>query len=142
MFNLGIDNEIIKKNPLAKISKLREDNHKIRFLTIEEEEKLFAEIERKHEVLDRYTRKKKLIQPYLFLKPIVITALQTGMRRGEILNLRWTNIDFDFGFIELLDTKSVKQERYLYHQPLERYLKTLKRNQNMFSLTRKRMNLI
>lgn len=111
MFNLGIDNEIIKKNPLAKISKLREDNHKIRFLTIEEEKRLFAEIERKLEVLDRYTKKKKLIQPYLFLKPIVITALQTGMRRGEILNLKWTNIDFDFGFIELLDTKSGKARK-------------------------------
>lgn len=34
MFNLGIDNEIITNNPLAKITKLREDNYKIRFLTI------------------------------------------------------------------------------------------------------------
>lgn len=31
-------------------------------------------------------------------------ALQTGMRRGEILNLEWSNIKN--GYIELLETKS------------------------------------
>ena len=111
MFNLGIDNEIIKNNPLTKIAKLREDNHKIRFLTVEEEQRLFEEIEKEHEVLDRYTRKKKIVQPYLFLKPIIITALHTGMRRGEILNLKWSNIDFEYGYIELLDTKSGKARK-------------------------------
>ena len=33
------------------------------------------------------------------------------MRRGEILNLKWSNIDFDYGFIELLDTKSGKARK-------------------------------
>lgn len=111
MFNLGIDNGILRSNPLEKITKLREDNHKIRYLTKDEEKRLFIEIERKYEVLDRYTRKKKIVQPYLYLKPIVITALHTGMRRGEILNLKWKNLDFAQGFIELLDTKSGKARK-------------------------------
>ncbi len=111
MFNLGIDNEIIRNNPLQKTAKLREDNHKIRFLSTEEEIRLFKAIEYEHEVLDRYTRLKKIVKPYLFLKPIIITALQTGMRRGEILNLKWSNIDFTYGFIELLDTKSGKARK-------------------------------
>ena len=111
MFNLGIDNEIIRNNPLKKTAKLREDNHKIRFLSMEEELRLFKAIEYEHEVLDRYTRLKKIVKPYLFLKPIIITALQTGMRRGEILNLKWSNIDFTYGFIELLDTKSGKARK-------------------------------
>jgi len=29
-----------------------------------------------------------------FLRPIVVTALQTGMRKGEIINLKWANVDF------------------------------------------------
>jgi integrase len=28
------------------------------------------------------------------LEPIIITALNTGMRKGEILNLKWSNVDF------------------------------------------------
>jgi integrase len=40
----------------------------------------------------------------LHLKPIVITALHTGMRLGEILNLEWeNNIDLKHGLIILTD---------------------------------------
>ncbi len=96
---------------MQKTAKLREDNHKIRFLTIDEEQRLFKALEHEQVVTDRYTRQKKSVKPYLFLKPIVTTALQTGMRRGEILNLKWSNIDFNYGFIELLDTKSGKARK-------------------------------
>ena len=71
MFNLGIDNGLITQNPVSKVKKLQEDNHKIRFLTIEEENRLYKALPD-------------------FLKPIVTVALQTGMRKGEILNLQCT----------------------------------------------------
>jgi integrase len=35
------------------------------------------------------------------LKPILVTALHTGMRRGEILALRWSHLDRENGFIRL-----------------------------------------
>ena len=40
------------------------------------------------------------------LKPIVITALNTGMRRGEILSLKLEQIDLRHGYISLVDAKS------------------------------------
>jgi integrase len=40
------------------------------------------------------------------LKPIVITALNTGMCRGEILSLKWDNVDMKHGFILLDKTKN------------------------------------
>jgi integrase len=41
------------------------------------------------------------------LMPIVVTALNTGMRKAEILNLKWdTNIDLKHGFIMLDKTKN------------------------------------
>ena len=127
IFSIGVDNEIISNNPLRKVTKLREDNHKIRFLTIEEEKRLFSEIEREYEVIDKYTRKKKIIQPYLYLKPIIITALLTGMRRGEIFNLKWSNIDFEYGFIELLDTKSGKARKIPLSETIENLLKNIEK---------------
>jgi integrase len=40
------------------------------------------------------------------LYPIVFTALNTGMRKSEILNLQWKDIDFKNRYIYLKDTKS------------------------------------
>ena len=108
VFNLGVDNELVSNNPVAKVKKLLEDNHKIRFLTAEEEIRLFKYLPE-------------------FLKPIVITALQTGMRRGEILTLKWSNIDFEFGFIELLQTKSGKARKIPISDKLRKVLESLDR---------------
>lgn len=36
---------------------------------------------------------------------IMLMALYTGMRRGEIFNLKWQDIDFERGFISLKDPK-------------------------------------
>ena len=40
------------------------------------------------------------------LEPIIITALNTGMRKGEILNLKWSNVDFKTGHILVGGTKN------------------------------------
>jgi integrase len=40
------------------------------------------------------------------LKPIVVVALHTGMRKGEILGLKWRDIDIQTGIIHLFDTKN------------------------------------
>ena len=97
MFNVAISNKIARLNPIKEIKKLKQDNFKIRFLTKDEEAKLF-------EVLSSN-------KDYLYFIPIVICALQTGMRKGEIINLKWSNIDFDNKFIELLQTKSGKARK-------------------------------
>lgn len=44
-------------------------------------------------------------------KAIVITALNTGMRKGEILNLRWDNVDLKHGFILLNQDQTKNSER-------------------------------
>ena len=40
------------------------------------------------------------------LRSIVILALRTGMRRGEILSLRWNEVDFARGLILVKRTKN------------------------------------
>lgn len=83
LYNISIKNNLTNKNPCKDVKKLKEDNEKIRYLTKDEEERLFKELPER-------------------IKPIVITALQTGLRRSNILNLKWDNIDFDFRYIEIL----------------------------------------
>ena len=90
MFSLAIDNGELTENPLRKVPKLKEDNNIIRYLKDDEEDRLYACIDNNAP----------------FLRPIVTTALQTGMRRGEIFDMQWKNIDFNTRLINLLNTKN------------------------------------
>jgi len=63
------------------VHKLREAPARERYLTDEEEKRLFA----------------ILVGRRAHLRPIVVVALQTGMRQGEILGLKWENVDFEQG---------------------------------------------
>jgi integrase len=48
-----------------------------------------------------------------YLRPIITTALNTGMRRGEILTLKWSDVDLDMNMITInqTNTKSKKQRK-------------------------------
>lgn len=83
-FNLVILNHRLNLlNPCKLVSSFVEDNHMTRYLSEDEENRLMQELPN-------------------YLKPIVICALTTGMRKSNILNLRWENINFDMGYIEIL----------------------------------------
>jgi len=41
-----------------------------------------------------------------YIKPILICALHTGMRSSEIKNLKWSCVNFEEGYINVLKTKS------------------------------------
>lgn len=82
-YNIMIADDLITINPVNKVKKMDEDNHRYRYLTKEEWERL----------------KKHL--PPLTLK-IVIYALQTGFRKANVLQSRWEQIDFNLRTIELL----------------------------------------
>jgi len=83
-YNLIIMNHRLNLlNPCNLVKPLKIDNHIMRYLTEDEEKRLLAEL-----------------APHL--KPIVICALTTGLRLSNILNLKWSSINFDYGFIEIL----------------------------------------
>jgi len=74
-------------DPARKIKKFREEARKERILTAEESRRLFENA-----------------APSLRL--FLIVALNTGMRKGEILGLRWADVDFVKGFIRVTDAES------------------------------------
>ncbi|KLK93940.1 integrase [Microvirga vignae] len=41
-----------------------------------------------------------------WVKPMVILAIETGMRRGELLSIRWENVDLNSRLIQLTQTKN------------------------------------
>ncbi|HWN11634.1 MAG TPA: site-specific integrase [Pyrinomonadaceae bacterium] len=90
IFSIAIDNGMNIQNPCRKVKLLRMDNQRNRYLSEDEETRLMA----------------ILVGRRAHLRSIVILALHTGMRRGEILSLRWNQIDFARGLILVQRTKS------------------------------------
>lgn len=90
MFNKAeVWGDFYGKNPCAGIKKGRETAHRLRYLTREEMEKLLEHSHRR-------------------LYPVIVCALLTGMRRGEVLGLTWENVSLDQDVIYVLKAKSGK----------------------------------
>ncbi|MBF4382225.1 tyrosine-type recombinase/integrase, partial [Vibrio anguillarum] len=96
------------------IKLVREDNTRIRYLTVVEEEALFKalkardkEVRSQRESANQFRKERNLmlfptfddVQYVDYLEPLVITAINTGLRRGELLSLRWREISFDKGYL-------------------------------------------
>jgi len=81
----------IQDNPLARVSKKTEPQGRVRYLSDDERERL----------LDA-CRKSERKELYL----IVLFALTTGMRRGELLGLRWQDVDLERRSAILHNTKN------------------------------------
>ena len=50
-------------------------------------------------------------QRNIYIGPIIEFAIETGMRRSEILKLRWCDVDLENGFASLYDTKNGEDRR-------------------------------
>ena len=89
MFNLAVRDGKAEKNPMLGVELEKENNKRDRILFTDEY----------HVLLDKAP---------LYLKPILMFAYHTGMRKSEILNLLWDRIDLKNGFIRLQaeDTKN------------------------------------
>lgn len=87
MYTKAIEWGKCKENPTKKVKRLKGEVKRVRFLMPDEAQRLLSNC------ADH-------------LKPIVTVALNTGMRRGELLGLRWNQINFEQGIITLLDTKN------------------------------------
>lgn len=91
MFTKAVDWEYVEEEALKRVRKvkqLEENNRRLRYLSREECQALIVSCDE-------------------HLRPLVIMAINTGMRESEIFNLRWdTHVDLKHGFILLDRTKN------------------------------------
>jgi integrase len=93
LFNFAVSREYMEDSPFPKTSKsglFYPEKKRLRnFFTEEQMEKI---VEASPE----------------WLKPMILTAYYTGLREGELLGLRWAQIDLKSGIIYLPSTKTLK----------------------------------
>lgn len=89
VFSFAVQEDWLEKNPCKRVKMEKENNARDRILTADEFDSLQAHS-----------------SPHL--RAINLVAYHTGMRRGEILGLRWDRVDFKTGFVRLKaeDTKT------------------------------------
>jgi integrase len=101
-----VEEEIAKK--VFKVKMLKENNRRLRFLSVEEWDELVnVSTGRIHQ--------------------IIVIALNTGMRRGEIFKLKWEDIDRNHGFISVKDPKNSERREIPINQTVNNVLDTIVR---------------
>jgi integrase len=103
MFNRAVDWGMLEESPMEGLKFLRENNARQRYLSLEECERLIQ----------------ACISPRV--QAIVVIALHTGMRLGEILSLRHHDLDFRAGLILIPDSKNGEPR----HVPMDRTVASL-----------------
>jgi integrase len=91
LFTFGVKHGLANKNPARQIPVETEHNHRIRFLSQEERMRLLQAC--RESTWDR-----------LYL--LVLMALMTGARKGELLTLRWEWVDVNERTVQLARTKN------------------------------------
>lgn len=108
MLNKAVEWGVIDKNPLAAFKKLKEDRlGVVRYLTKQEEDRLLVALEDRQQLQiikrQRYIemcsrRDMRSVKPLLgeftdYLKPLILLALDTGLRKDELFSLQWKDVD-------------------------------------------------
>jgi len=88
LFNVAVREwEWCRENPMLRVSMEPVHNARDRWLTVEEEQDLLC-----------------FSPPWL--RELIIFALNTGMRRGEILGLKWQDVDLARGVLVVMKSKN------------------------------------
>lgn len=109
MFTKAVEWDMVEEETLKRVRRakmLEENNRRLRYLSKDECHALIN-------ACDGH------------LKPIVIMAMNTGMRKGEILSLKWDNVDLQHGFILLDHTKNGERREVPINASLRETLEEL-----------------
>ncbi|AVA33427.1 tyrosine-type recombinase/integrase [Cupriavidus metallidurans] len=116
----------ITDNPAKEVERNGKPDTVVRYLGADERQRLYAAMEAREEAnrdarhrTIAHRRMRKLSPPpslrgvrYTdYLQPLVVTALNTGMRKGELLALQWEDVDFEYKTIHVRRAIAKDDER-------------------------------
>lgn len=129
ILSMAFDNELVDSNPMRRVRLLKESGSRERFITAEEEVKLFAKLTGRRD----------------HIRSVVTVALNTEMRRGEILDLQWEHVNFIARTIFIARSKTGKTRTIPMNDIVFEELKALKQDAGtrdfVFSVSKTGVNI-
>lgn len=113
VFNFNIDMGNCETNPAEKVKLEKFDNTRIAYLLDDEIERIFKYLDSGREWYGDVA--------------LIKFALYTGLRRGELFNLIWDNVDLENNRITLYDTKGGKNQSIILASDAAAVLQSLSR---------------
>lgn len=121
MFNIAIENDWLSKNPVNRKMRFPEKNYVVRYLKDDEEQRLF-------EACPDY------------FKPLLITALNTGLRNSNIRLLKWENVKMDYRILEITENKGNKHIKLPINEELYNLFLTIPKTESEYVFINPRTN--
>lgn len=133
MLNRAASWGVIESSPLTRYKLLKEDRQSIvRYLNEDEYECLLAALDARQERHRterlshiKWSHERRVRPPEQlaeiftdYLKPLVVTALNTGLRRGELFSLRWIDVNLAQSFLTVRG--AVAKSAKTRHVPLSK----------------------
>lgn len=109
VYYLGIRNRKVEHNPMRGVKLFQENNARVRYVTEEEEFRLFQTLPKRYHAL-------------------VEVGLLTGLRASNLLGLRWRDVDLEAKVYTVPQSKSGDALRLPMHSLVKEILKGLPRN--------------
>jgi len=111
MLNKAVEWSYLSASPMKGVKLLKEPPGRLRFLSKDEIKRLMEELPDS-------------------TKTVVLFALYTGLRKSEILNLKWNNIDFKNKMIIVDKTKTNERRIIPMNNAIYKELQDISRNRN------------
>ncbi|GAA5189972.1 site-specific integrase [Ferrimonas gelatinilytica] len=117
----AVDWGLIASNPLSKVKPIKADNTRVRYLSAPEEKRLRtalrerdAELKNKRDSGNAFREARhQPLYPSLqgrrfadYLEPLILLAMNTGMRRGELLSLPWSAVSLGGSYLTVQGDKA------------------------------------
>jgi integrase len=105
--NRAVEWEFIESHNLSSVKIAKEDNTRIRYLSESEEAALLSALATREAQL----REDNDVTYADFFTPLITLAMHTGMRKGEMLTLRWESVSFENRYLTILSENAKSKKK-------------------------------
>lgn len=117
LLSVAVQKRWIDQNPFSlgdSLISTASETARVRILTRDEEEAILSACGERERVYERNGKRLTARDGggrRLYLRPLVVAALDTAMRKGELLKLRWRDVDLEGGviYVQAGNTKTLRE---------------------------------